>query len=242
MTLRAAENIGAESSGRRSFWTRTIFLPASSLKKRYPYLVKRPWLLPAAWLQRIWQYLKSRDTSNTPGEALRIGHERISLMKSYGLLSDLPVKQVDTEKYLTDLCELIGQGHEVSIPVVGSSMTPFLGDGRDRVFARAPSRPVRRGDIVLYRRRNGDFILHRVYRVHGRGDAAAFDLVGDAQDRIERNIQRDQIFAVVTRARRKGKLIEPGGVYWWFFQFIWIRLVPVRSLLIRLYTERCRKR
>lgn len=241
ITLRAAENRGLESSERRSFWTRTVFLPACRLEKRYPYLAKHPWLLPVAWTQRIWHYLKTRDAANTPGEALRIGKERILLMKSYGLLDDLSVKQVETGEYLTALCELIRQGHEVSIPVAGGSMTPFLGDGRDQVYARAPWRPVRRGDIVLYRRKNGAYVLHRVYRVHGSGEEAAFDLIGDAQDKIERNIQRKQIFAVVTRARRKGKLIEPGGFYWWFFQFIWIRLVPVRSLLMRLYTARNRK-
>ena len=244
LTLRAAEAAGSERAGetgtgkpvRKRSRRRVLFPPAQEMAKRYPYLEKRPWLLPAAWIQRICRYLRSRDAANTLGEALRIGHERVDLMKTYGLLSEQPEKQVDTGQYLSALCELIDQGHEVSIPVAGSSMTPFLGDKRDQVFVKAPERPVRRGDIVLYRRRNGDFVLHRVYRVRGSGENETFDVIGDAQDIIERGIGREQVTAVVTRARRKGKLIEPGSFYWWFFQNIWIRMIPVRRMMMRVYT------
>ncbi len=236
ITLRAAEAAGSGASDKKPSRTRTLFPSVSSMTKDYPYLTKRPWLLPAAWMQRISRYLKSRDGNNTPGEALRIGRERVSLMKEYGLLSGKSVKQVDTSQYLSTLCELIDQGHEVSIPVVGSSMTPFLGDGRDQVFVKAPWRPIRRGDIVLYRRRNGEFVLHRVHRVHGSGESATYDVIGDAQDRIERGINKEQVFAVAARARRKGKIIEPGSFYWWSFQYIWIRIIPLRHMILRVYT------
>ena len=235
ITLGAAETTGSGTPDKKHTWIRTLFPSVSSLKNRYPYLIKRPWLLPAAWLQRIFHYLGEWNPTNSPGEALRLGRERVSLMKQYGLLSDQPVKPVATGPYLAAPCDLIDQGHEVSIPVAGSSMTPFLGDGRDQVFVKAPWRPIRRGDIVLYRRRNGDFVLHRVYRVHGSNDKAVYDMVGDAQDRIEGGIQRKQIYAMATRARRKGKIIEPGCFYWWIFQHLWIRMIPLRRYLMRLY-------
>ena len=227
ITLRAAD---------KNSKTRTLFPSASDLEKWYPYLKKHRWLLPVAWVQRILRYLKAGNASNTPGEALRIGRERVSLMEQYGLLSEPPVKQVDTKAYLLAMCELIDQGNEVSIPVVGSSMTPFLGDGRDQVYVKAPERPIRKGDIVLYRRRNGDFVLHRVCKVHGKGDGAVYDIVGDSQNRIERNVQRQQILAVATRAKRKGKMIAPGCLYWWFFQHIWVNIIPLRHLILRIYS------
>ena len=236
ITLHAAETAGPRISGKKPSRTRTLFPTMSVMARRYPYLEKRPWLLPAAWLQRILRYLRARDAGNTPGEAVRIGHERVSLMKKYGLLSGRSVKQVDTGRYLTALGELIKEGHEVSIPVAGSSMTPFLGDGRDQVFVKAPWRPVRKGDIVLYRRGNGDFVLHRVHRVHQKGSPATYDMIGDAQDKVERGIQRKQILAVATRARRKGKIIEPNSFYWRFFQYIWGNIIPLRHLILRVYT------
>ena len=240
MTLRAAENSASGMSDKKVSRIRTLFPTVSSLSKRYPYLVKRPWLLPVAWTQRIWRYIKARDASNTPAQALDIRRKRVASMMQYGLLSGRPVKQVDTGQYLTALSDLIKEGHEVGIPVTGSSMTPFLADGRDQVFVKAPEQPVRRGDIVLYRRRDGSFVLHRVHRVHGKGSCATFDIIGDAQDRIEHNVQRKQIVAVVARARRKGEIIEPGCFYWWFFQHVWIGMIPLRRFLMRLYAVRYR--
>lgn len=236
ITLRAAETAGPGKTDQKPSRTRTLFPPLSSMEKRYPYLAEQPWLLPAAWTQRIGSYLKARDASNTPKEALRIGHERVSLMKEYGLLPGQPVKQVDTGRYLSTLCELIDEGHEVSIPIAGSSMTPFLGDGRDQIFVKAPWQPVRKGDIVLYRRRGGEFVLHRVHRVHGSGDGTTYDMIGDAQNKIERGIKREQILAVATRARRKGKIIGPRTFYWKFFQHIWGNIIPLRHLILRFYT------
>ncbi|MBR6951945.1 MAG: S24/S26 family peptidase [Oscillospiraceae bacterium] len=140
-------------------------------------------------------------------------------------------RRVDTAEYVGALRELIEQGHEVALPVAGGSMAPFLGGGRDRVFLARPDRPLRRGDVVLYRRTDGTYVLHRVYRFRGE----TCDIVGDAQDRIERGVRREQIFARMTRAERKGKLIGPRNLIWQFFQYVWIGLVPLRRPLLGLY-------
>ena len=48
------------------------------------------------------------------------------------------MKQVDTKAYMTALRSLTEQGHSVSVPVAGSSMSPFLAGGRDTVFFSRP--------------------------------------------------------------------------------------------------------
>lgn len=60
-------------------------------------------------------------------------------------------------------------GHSVSVPVAGSSMSPFLAGGRDTVFFSRPDTPLRRGDIVFYERASGQFVMHRIRRVHRDG-------------------------------------------------------------------------
>ena len=235
ITLGEVESAKSKVSFAKTRKVQMLFPPASSLVKRYPYLIKHPWLLPIAWLQRVFGYLKRLDKSNTPGEVLRIGQERTALLKQYGLLSRPNIKQVDTGQYLSALCELVEQGHEVRIPIAGSSMTPFLADGRDQVFVKAPESPICRGDIVLYRRLDGSFILHRVYRVHDDGGIMTYDMIGDAQNKIERGIQRKQILAVATRIQRKGRIMKPGCFFWWFFQHIWIGMIPFRQLFMRAY-------
>ena len=232
ITLGAMEGAKKGASTRRGSLIRTLFPPASSLSGRYTYLIKHPILLPFAWAQRLLAYARRQGTAgDSAAEALRLGRERTELLKRYGLLPGAPKKVVDTGEYITSLRDLIGQGHEVALPVAGSSMTPFLGDGRDRVFLRAPDRLLRRGDVVLYQRDSGAYVLHRIHRV--RGDV--YDIVGDAQSEIERGVRREQIFAVVTRAERKGKLIAPGCFHWWFFQNVWIGMVPLRLPLLGLY-------
>ena len=138
---------------------------------------------------------------------------------------------VDARAYIGMLKGLVEEGKEVSIIVTGSSMNPFLIHQRDTVFFRRPDRPLRRGDIVFYQRDNGQYVLHRIVRV--RGDM--FDIIGDAQTEIERGVRREQIFALVTKVKRKGKLIRPGDFWWMFFERVWLRMIPLRRIISVVY-------
>lgn len=117
--------------------------------------------------------------------------------------------------------------------VSGSSMTPFLVGGRDTVYLSRLERPVRRGDILLYQRDSGQYVLHRVWKVEKNG---TFTMVGDAQVELEHGIREDQVIAIVTFALRKGKPMFPGFFWWEFFEKIWIRMVPLRPLFWKAYS------
>lgn len=105
------------------------------------------------------------------------------------------MKMMDTRAYVGMLKELVEQGREVRMVISGSSMAPFLIHGRDSIFFRAPERELRKGDIVFYERPGGQFVVHRICRVHADG----YDIIGDAQTEIEHHVQRKQIFAWVTK-------------------------------------------
>ena len=66
----------------------SIFPPRSALAADYPYLVKCPWLLPAAWSTRLARYgvsvLKSGKRVSA-SESIRIGKKRSALLARYGL-------------------------------------------------------------------------------------------------------------------------------------------------------------
>ena len=64
---------------------KSLFPPADHLQGRYPYLKKYPILLPVAWASRIVTYGR-QNTGRDAGESIRIGKERIDLMKQYGIL------------------------------------------------------------------------------------------------------------------------------------------------------------
>lgn len=141
------------------------------------------------------------------------------------------MKVVDTTEYMSTLRELVQSGQEVSIPIAGNSMSPFLVHGRDSICFHTPKQSLKRGDMVFYQRINGQFVMHRIYKVTPEG----YYIIGDAQIEIEGPVARTQIFAVITRVRRKGKWIDKTDFWWKFFAGPWLRLVSLRPKLIRFY-------
>lgn len=141
------------------------------------------------------------------------------------------MKKIDTFEYISVLRELTEQGREVSLLISGSSMSPFLAHQRDTIFFRKPESELKRGDMVFYQRVTGQFVMHRIWNVKPDG----YYIVGDAQVDIEGPIKREQIFAIVTKVQRKGKWLGPGDFWWEFFEHVWIRIVPCRKLIRKVY-------
>ena len=86
MTLSA---VTADKQGKRAKRNvlRTLFPKLSAMKGRYPYLKKRPYLLPIAWASRIFSYARRKGKhSDDAAESLRIASERIELMRKYGIV------------------------------------------------------------------------------------------------------------------------------------------------------------
>lgn len=124
-------------------------------------------------------------------------------------------------------------GGEFPLTVTGSSMTPFLAPGRDRVYLRRPEGALKEGDIAFFERRGGQLILHRVCRVNEQG----YYFVGDAQQMVEGPIRPEQILAVVDHAERKGRIQQPGCFWWEFFRTVWLQLLPVRRGVMAAYAR-----
>ena len=74
----------------------SVFLPIEKMRSRYTYLNRMPFLLPIAWVQRVFHYLTelllSRKESNTALktnnaiESIRLGQERLKLLKEYHII------------------------------------------------------------------------------------------------------------------------------------------------------------
>lgn len=67
---------------------KSLFPTAQELEGRYPYLKSKPLLLPVAWTDRLVNYYRelAKTRANSPAESIRIGNERIDLLKQYGIL------------------------------------------------------------------------------------------------------------------------------------------------------------
>lgn len=86
ITLSAVTAGGEETMGRSLL--HTVFPPAQSLQHAYPYLKDRPWLLPAAWAQRIAHYAAGKtDRASSARESVHIGQQRVELLRTYRVIS-----------------------------------------------------------------------------------------------------------------------------------------------------------
>ena len=85
VTLNAVK---ASRTGEKSSVLRTVFPKREYLERRYPYLKKRPYLLPVAWVQRIAHYAgeKQSGADSSASGSIKLARERIELMKMYNVI------------------------------------------------------------------------------------------------------------------------------------------------------------
>lgn len=85
VTLNAVK---ASRTGEKSSVLSTVFPKREYLERRYPYLKKRPYLLPVAWLQRLAHYAseKKSGADSSASGSIKLAKERIELMKRYGIM------------------------------------------------------------------------------------------------------------------------------------------------------------
>lgn len=137
---------------------------------------------------------------------------------------------VDTREYVAVLKEMVEDGHEVSMTVVGTSMEPFLLHNRDIIYFRKPDGAIKRGDMVFYRRETGAYVMHRVMKVKKR----QFYMAGDHQTFLEGPIEEKQIFAKVVSVERDGAWMTEKDKLWKFYADWWRRLFWVRKVINKL--------
>ena len=129
--------------------------------------------------------------------------------------------------------EVFERGHNVKIIVTGNSMYPFMRSRRDSVeLKKRPFDEVKKSDIVLARRDDGAYILHRVVR---KG-SDFFYMIGDAQDYLDGPYRADQFIARVEKIFRDDRVIicDDSWLYRMFSR-IWMCMRPIRVFIVRTY-------
>lgn len=139
------------------------------------------------------------------------------------------VNEINTREYVAVLKQLVEEGQQVSMTVVGTSMEPFLKDQQDAICFQRPRRKLRPGDMVFYQRKNGQYVMHRICKKKQED----LYLAGDHQSVLEGPVKERQIFAVVTSVQKNGKWINEKHPVWRFYADIWRHLLPVRHILLK---------
>ena len=115
-----------------------------------------------------------------------------------------------------------------SLVVTGNSMWPLFRHMRDRVLL-APPAACEKGDIILYQRESGQYVLHRIVKKEKESSICC----GDNQCEKE-IIKNDWVLAVVTDFERKGKLYSVTSKGYRLYKWVWMGLFPVRKWIFLL--------
>ena len=111
---------------------------------------------------------------------------------------------------------------------VGVSMRPLIKQGRDLLIVTKPQGRLKKYDIPLYKRKNGQYVLHRVVKVNDDG----YVILGDNCIKWENDIKDDQIIGVLTSLVRKGKEVDFNSFGYRFYSRAWYLLYPVRVIFM----------
>lgn len=164
------------------------------------------------------------------------------------------IVQVSMEELSPLMIACLDEGKDVLLTVTGNSMAPFLRHRRDQVVLKKPADPtaLQPGDVPLYRRKNGQMVLHRIVerddgtkrRLYGESEPLpsmhsssplTYTMLGDAQVQLEPNIQPEQIVAVATAFVRKGKRWDCRSTAYRRRSLRWHKLMPIRMPIVRLW-------
>ena len=104
-------------------------------------------------------------------------------------------KEIQLEDVIQIIKEKLNSGGTVTFTPHGTSMYPMLRNGEDVVVLKKPEGRLKYLDVALYRRSNGDFVLHRVV---GFDKDSKYIFCGDNQFHKERGITDENIIGVVT--------------------------------------------
>ena len=110
-------------------------------------------------------------------------------------------KIVTMDDIIPIITEQLKANGTVAFSPKGRSMYPTLVGNRDNVTMKSINRPIRKYDIVLYKRLNGEYVLHRVVGIN-KDD---YTMRGDNQVVNEYGIKETQLIAVVSEYIRDGR-------------------------------------
>ncbi len=142
------------------------------------------------------------------------------------------IKQTNMETMFPLIEAAIASGGSVKLKVSGYSMYPLVASRRDSVLlVKADS--IKVGDVPLYKRDDGSYILHRIV---GKKDGA-FYTMGDYETKKEYPVYPEQIVAKASGFYRKEKFIDCKSKGYKLYNFFWTHTLFLRPLLLNLIAD-----
>lgn len=114
---------------------------------------------------------------------------------------------------------------------VGTSMLPLLRQRRDTVLVEDSFGIFKKNDVVLYKRKSGEYILHRILKIEND----SFTMCGDNQTDLEKGIGKEQILGVMTAFWRGEKMVKTTNPLYRLYTNVWCFSLRLRKIMLSIY-------
>lgn len=139
----------------------------------------------------------------------------------------METRTVPMETLMEVISLQLAKGGKANLTVTGNSMAPMLHHRRDGVMLIPVQGKQKKGAVILYRRENGKYILHRIVSVTENG----YICCGDNQYEKE-SVAQAQLVAVVDGFRRNGKAYTLDHLGYQIYRVLWVELFFLRPAYI----------
>ncbi len=113
----------------------------------------------------------------------------------------------------------------------GYSMLPLIRPTGDLIVIKKCTKPLKKYDVPLYKRTNGQYVLHRIVRVKKDG----YVIVGDNCTYTEHGIKDEQIIGVLHSVIRDGEEILMNSKKQKIYAFFRTKTYFFRVARVKLY-------
>lgn len=115
---------------------------------------------------------------------------------------------------------------------IGSSMMPLLRQRRDLMIIEKPQGRLKKYDVPLYKRDNGQYVLHRILKVRKED----YVICGDNCYCKEYGIKDCHIIGVLTAVVRDGVEIPVTDYRYRLYVHLWCDFFYIRATILRCRT------
>ncbi len=151
-------------------------------------------------------------------------------------MSSITRATVSNSVLFQEVAEVVASGHRVEIVGKGNSMFPLIRGETDKIVLRkTDSRSIEKGNLLLVKLANGNYVLHRVKK----HDTHTVILQGDANLRSVETCRREDVIAEAVEVIRDGKRITKGSFVWKLFGLLSLQPYRIRRVVLTVWRRVC---
>lgn len=147
----------------------------------------------------------------------------VFLKERRGDMDNVKTIELQLDQLMPLMKECLAAGQSIRFSPRGISMLPMLREGADCVILSPVPEKLKKYDIALYQRDNGQYVLHRIIEV-----GETYSCMGDNQFVKEFGLRYEQMIAVVTVFYRGEEEYSVRDLEYWLYCRFWHLSRPVR--------------